>query len=594
VLSNASCFNASAKWTVVNLWFGVVVERRTKSSGGTAEVASVRFHNSYDKYGGIEMSAESNDGAITQAYKKHSITGPATLDQLLAFKELRDARIMQLQQEDQGKQFRVGVRVKGMVAVEGIAGVAEECPGCASGESPICSEWSDWGYSAWETIAFKPFTLKFFFSTIRYQGDARSDLDAMKEYAGSWENLAGLSEDQVLRKVYVDLLNDYFKMQELNGDRSLGAELPCHATTDYWGQSHHDAKANADVKLTYVIKCEGVKYDTDYAWALYYRENGDLYRDSLHIHIDSAGVIHEGEWLETHVRVGSVPIPPPAGMVRIPAGSFQMGDSFNEGKSRERPVHTVFVSAFYMDRYEVTKTLWDDVAAWAADHGYDIGPGDGLAIGEDYPVFTVYWYSAVKWANARSEKEGLMPCYCTDATQTTVYRTGKVDVEDEWVKWDASGYRLSTEAEWEKAGRGGAVGRRFSWGDTDTIDHSRANYYSTPGHDYDTSPTRGNHPAAKSGVTPEGMFAPNGYGLYDMTGNVSEWCWDWFQADYYASSPSSNPHGGVYVPFGGRVQRGGYNSLYSYAYTCRVAYRNSSMPDMEGFDFGFRLVRRAP
>lgn len=110
----------------------------------------------------------------------------------------------------------------------------------------------------------------------------------------------------------------------------------------------------------------------------------------------------------------------------------------------------------------------------------------------------------MKWANARSEKEGLVPCYYTDDTQTTVYRTGTVDVQNDWVKWIACGYRLPTEVEWEKAARGGAAGHRYPWSATDAIDHSRANYDS-------------------GGTTPVGSFAPNGYGLYDMAGNVWEW-----------------------------------------------------------------------
>ena len=281
--------------------------------------------------------------------------------------------------------------------------------------------------------------------------------------------------------------------------------------------------------------------------------------------------------------------PPVAEMALIPAGSFAMGDSFAEGYSDERPVHTVTISAFYMDKYEVTKALWDEVAAWAAAHGYDIGPGNGPGKEADHPIYYVSWYDAVKWANARSEKAGLTPCYTVGGT---VYRTGQSEPE---CNWTANGYRLPTEAEWEKAARGGAEGHRFPWSDTDTIQHARANYYSDSSYySYDTSPTWGFHPDYATGAfpytSPVGSFAPNGYGLYDMAGNVWEWCWDWYSESYYASSPGSDPRG----PASGslRVLRGG--DWYYYALACRVAYRDILWPDYGQRHLGFRPVRTAP
>jgi sulfatase modifying factor 1 len=291
-----------------------------------------------------------------------------------------------------------------------------------------------------------------------------------------------------------------------------------------------------------------------------------------------------------------VPTPPqpPLGMVLIPAGEFQMGDSFKEGNPDERPVHTVFVSAFYMDKYEVTKALWDEVASWAAANGYDIKPADGDGKAPDHPVYNVTWYEVVKWANARSEKEGLTPCYYTDGAQTTVYRTGNVNVRNDWVKWSGCGYRLPTEAEWEKAARGGVAGRRFPWSDTDTIQHARANYQSNFIYSYDTSPSRGYHPTFAVGgfpyTSPVGSFAPNGYGLYDMAGNVWEWVWDWYFGDYYSSGVNSDPRGPA--SGSGRVSRGG--GWDGYAYYCRVANRLSYSPGSSDYSLGFRLVRTAP
>ena len=274
----------------------------------------------------------------------------------------------------------------------------------------------------------------------------------------------------------------------------------------------------------------------------------------------------------------------PSGMAYIPAGSFQMGDTFTEGNSDERPVHTGYVDAFYMDKYEVTWAKWKEVLDWAVNNGYAYdNPGEGKA--DTHPVQTVSWFDCVKWCNARSQKEGRTPAYYMDTGFTAIYKTGQVAP---YVKGSAVGYRLPTEAEWEKAARGGFSGKRFPWGDT--VQHSRANYYSSTFYAYDTSPTRNFHPSFVVGDTsytsPAGTFAPNGYGLYDMCGNVWEWCWDWHADAYYGTSPSSNPSG----PSSGsaRVGRGG--SWCIYAGGCRSAFRDCNLPDtLEDF-IGFRAV----
>jgi len=286
---------------------------------------------------------------------------------------------------------------------------------------------------------------------------------------------------------------------------------------------------------------------------------------------------------------------PSSPMALIPAGSFEMGDRFRDNpylSSDEEPVHTVYVSAFYMDKYEVTKALWDEVASWATGLQYDILPVDGSGKAADHPVWNVTWYEAVKWANARSEREGLTPCYTVGGG---VYRTGwSVAVS---CNWSANGYRLATEAEWEKAARGEAWGLRFPWSDTVTIQHARANYLSQSFYSYDTSPTRGFHPTYATDddvmpyTSPVGSFAPNGYGLYDMAGNVSEWCWDWYDKAYYSGSPGSDPRGPGSGSF--RVVRGGDWRGY-FASNCRVADRDGLGPGEEHHTLGFRLVRTAP
>jgi formylglycine-generating enzyme required for sulfatase activity len=285
---------------------------------------------------------------------------------------------------------------------------------------------------------------------------------------------------------------------------------------------------------------------------------------------------------------------PPSGMPLIPAGSFTMGDTLGDGEAYELPAHTVYVSAFYMEKNLVSYVLWQQVYQWATSHDYVFDhAGSGKA--PNHPVQTVSWHDAVKWCNARSEMEGLTPCYYYDASQTMIYRSGQGDLETNCVNWVANGYRLPTEAEWEKAARGGLAGHRFPWTDVDTIDWSQANYYACPScFLYDVNSTEGYDAAFADGVfpytSPVGYFAPNGYGLYDMVGNVWEWCWDWYNSMYYSSSPGTDPRGPSPDWFLVRVLRGG--SWAGGANSTRCASRYGTwIPGESSTDFGFRCVR---
>jgi formylglycine-generating enzyme len=246
------------------------------------------------------------------------------------------------------------------------------------------------------------------------------------------------------------------------------------------------------------------------------------------------------------------------------------------------------VRAFLVDQYEVTKALWDEVYSWAITNQYSLDNA-GRGKGTNHPVHTVSWYDVVKWCNARSEKEGRVPAYYTDATQKTVYRTGKVDLQNDWVEWDW-GYGLPTEAEWEKAARGGLSGRRFPWGDT--VSWSNANYYAYPvsagGYPYDVNAKEGSDPTYAVGdapyTSPVGSLSANACGLYDMAGNMWEWCWDSFGS--YSSDAQVDPRGpapGYY-----RVLRGGAWS--DFALQCRVSFRWSQGSGTRYNYYGFRSV----
>ncbi len=266
---------------------------------------------------------------------------------------------------------------------------------------------------------------------------------------------------------------------------------------------------------------------------------------------------------------------------RIPAGSYQRGNVFGDSDIVNAPIQTVNVSAFYIAEHCTTKAEWDVVRTWALSRGYtDLAGGGSKA--SDHPVQSINWYDAVKWANAASEKDGLSPCY---RVAGAVLRTGSVDAVV--CDWSATGYRLPTEAEWEIAARGGLKGKRFPQGDK--ISQSRANYKALLDLNYDDSQSvPGYSPVYGMGIkpytSPVESFAANGYGLYDMDGNVCQWCWDRF-GDYVTGTDPRGASAGSK-----RVYRGG--SWDNTAKVGRCAYRSSGDSwDSRFSDLGFRLAR---
>jgi formylglycine-generating enzyme required for sulfatase activity len=244
----------------------------------------------------------------------------------------------------------------------------------------------------------------------------------------------------------------------------------------------------------------------------------------------------------------------PKNMVRINGGTFIMGSPASEpGRSDdEGPQRQVTVSGFYMGKYQVTQAEYQEV----------MGANPSKFKGDNLPVENVSWYDAVEYCNRRSQKEGLTPAY-----------SGKGDD----VAWDrnANGYRLPTEAEWEYACRAGTT-TLFSTGDN--ISTSQANYDGR--YPYNNN-AKGEY---RKKTTAVGSFEPNPWGLYDMHGNVWEWCWDWYGK--YPSEAWIDPVGASSGSY--RVSRGG-GWIY-FAQFVRSARRGNDDPSDRDYALGFRLV----
>ena len=248
-------------------------------------------------------------------------------------------------------------------------------------------------------------------------------------------------------------------------------------------------------------------------------------------------------------------------MALIPAGEFQMGSNDRDTDGHQKPVHTVYIDAFYMDKYPVTNAQYQKFV--------DANP----------------LWSKPQWFKNRISRRYHDGEYLRHWTENN-YPDGKADYPVNWVSWYAAmayaqwaGKRLPTEAEWEKAARGGLTDQKYPWGNS--IDANKANFGKNLG-----------------GTTSVGKYSANGYGLYDMVGNLFEWCLDKWDSSFYASASRNNPvsDGSIENIIDNftkskalRVVRGG--SWHSPVQHLRVANRNADTPKLTTSIIGFRCVK---
>jgi formylglycine-generating enzyme required for sulfatase activity len=262
----------------------------------------------------------------------------------------------------------------------------------------------------------------------------------------------------------------------------------------------------------------------------------------------------------------------PNEMIFVPSGTFTMGFDAASFYPDSYPPHSVSLNSFYIGKYHVTQ------AEYAAIMGSN--PAADYGVGDNYPIYNVSWYSAIKYCNLRSMAEGLTPVYriyglthpLAWGTVPSIYNPGNIAA---WnaatADFSANGYRLPTEAEWEYAARGATNIPDYAYSGSDVLNLvGWYNMNNTP-----------------DGVKPVGLKLPNGLGIYDMSGNLTEWCWDWKGA--YSSDAVTNPTGPASPSLLIRIVRGGAWAFYDYG--SQVYYRSGQNASNTDQYIGFRISR---
>jgi len=236
-------------------------------------------------------------------------------------------------------------------------------------------------------------------------------------------------------------------------------------------------------------------------------------------------------------------------MIYVEGGIFQMGSDLSIYEN-EKPKHDVQIESFYMSKYEITQEVWEKI----------MGTNPSRFQGNNRPVERVSWYDVVKFCNALSEAEGLAPVY--------LIKGGQIDL-----LLNSNGYRLPTEAEWEYAAGGGSK----------KVDYAGFPY---PG-GYNPENVAWFNDNSQITTHQVGILKPNELGLHDMSGNVYEWCWDWYDSKYYKEKIGSKAYG----PMSGEakvIRGGGWSSKQDFL---RITKRRATLSGSVSSNLGFRVVR---
>jgi formylglycine-generating enzyme len=261
-------------------------------------------------------------------------------------------------------------------------------------------------------------------------------------------------------------------------------------------------------------------------------------------------------------------------MIHVHGGTFLMGSSADDPDANdwngEKDQHTVALDAFHIGQFPVTQALYKAVMD---------NQNPARFIGDDRPVEQVSWFDAAVFCNKLNEILGLQPCYYADAAFQYLY--GKTADKYEFpadvavfIRPNSKGYHLPSEAQWEYAARGGKEGivQNFKYAGSNKL--KEVSWFDTNSH---------------KETKPVGMKAPNILGLYDMSGNVWEWCQDWWNMDYYKDCAKKGIVKNIFGPDKGihRVYRGG--SWFNLLGNCRVSVRGTYTPANHNYGIGFRL-----